>query len=89
MTDPDERVAGRDYSLIQIARIKAQLLGKETKPVDLYRNDPKRGRDHCTAYDGQANRLLCDDDRCSSATVTLCGLTFGVDFDEDEIQEGP
>jgi len=84
MTERHERPAGKDFAAVWIAKCRHQL-GLEENMPDLYRNDPARGRGKCTAWDGDANRLVCGDQRCATATVTMCGLSFGIDFDEDEI----
>ena len=46
-----------------------------------------RPREHCIAFDGDAHRLICDDDRCATNPITQCGLQWGIHFDEDEVPE--
>jgi len=85
MTDP---VAGKDFTAVWVTYCRRQLHLEDKPMPDYYhRNDPARGRGKCTAWDGDANRLVCGDRRCATATVTMCGLSFGIDFDEDEVPQ--
>jgi len=44
--------------------------------------------ENCIAFDGEADRLICNREECETAEgSTLCGLVWGVDFDQDEIPE--
>jgi len=86
MTSRDEHPAGRDFNLVQIARIKHEL-GLEDKMPDLYRTPTGRPREHCIAFDGTAHRLICDDDRCATNPITVCGLQWGIHFDQDEVDD--
>lgn len=51
-------------------------------------DDPLRRASRCLAFDGVAHRIICFDDRCGTGAVTLCGLRYGKDFDEDEYEGG-
>lgn len=49
---------------------------------DLYE---KPRREDCLAWDGDAHRIVCPNDQCGESDTTLCGLAWGIDFDEDEV----